>query len=173
MLAGVEENRVFYRAVVRPEMRKQVRYVVMNHTGSSGTIPNAHCECTAGTGKPAMCKHVATALYGIKSQVRSGQMLTEQTCAGRTQKWRVSRKDAITSSPKKAQHMKYRVHKVEDTDAHTAIQSDEQQACKQQRAIPGEEDRLLNLIKNYQVCMRCHRPMHAVDKHFHKEVPVG
>ena len=86
MLAGVEENRVFFRAVVRPEMRKQVKYVVMNHTGSSGTIPNVHCECTAGTGKPAMCKHVATALYGIKSQVRSGQMLTEQTCAGRTQK---------------------------------------------------------------------------------------
>ena len=153
MLAAVEENRVFFRAVVRSEMRKQVRYVVMIRTHSSGTVLNAHCECTAGAGKQAKCKHVATALYGIESQARSGQMLTEQTCTDKAQKWHAPRKNAVTSSPKKAQHMKYQVHKVEDADMHTATQRDEQQASKQQRTIPGEEDRLLNLIKNYQVCM--------------------
>ena len=152
MVAAIENNRVFFRAVVRSEMRKQVRYVVMLRTDASGTILNAHCECTAGAGKQAKCKHVATALYGVEAQARTGHMLTERTCTDVAQTWHVPRRNAATSSPRKAQNMRYYVHKEGQEDGMPAPgQQERAPATEQETGVPGEEERLLSLIKNYQV----------------------
>ena len=80
-------------------------------------------------------------------------MLTEKSCTDVAQQWHVPRKNAATSSPKKAQNMHYRVHKMEDDAVQLSPRTVRQETSMQPDAIPGEEDRLVNLIKNYQVRM--------------------
>lgn len=61
------------------EMKKSVSYRVdlsINHDG----INEAQCECGAGQGPTAHCKHVGTTLYALQAFSSSGDLITETTC---------------------------------------------------------------------------------------------
>lgn len=149
-LAAQDNNRVYIQMIVRAEMKKQIRYYVHVILDSSGNILHSNCECTAGGGNKAKCKHIATCLYGLESLSRTGMMKTEQTCTQVPQQWHVPRKGPATTSPTKAKNITYRVHKYSDQQDPTPQGSSQEQRVEP-ASVPAERDRLLNLLKNYQV----------------------
>lgn len=43
-----------------------------------GVIEASHCECPAGSGMTAHCKHVLALLWAVEQMVREGKIQTEQ-----------------------------------------------------------------------------------------------
>lgn len=87
-LAEAKENGKelkFLRAVVWAEMRTNVTYTVDIRLNDLGTIEEAQCECGAGQGPSAHCKHVICVLIGSREFRRTGSVLTEVTCTSKLQ----------------------------------------------------------------------------------------
>ena len=146
-LCAKENEKTFVQMLVRAEMKKMNRYHVYLVLETDGNVVGAHCECAAGGGSAARCKHVATSLYGLEALTRTGKIQVEMTCTQTKQKWHAPRRGQAVSSPTKAAKISYKVHNLADKPAsHEQHQQDEQV-----QGIPGEQDRLIDLIKNYQV----------------------
>ena len=56
----------FIRAQCRAQMKTGVSYIVDVEVDDNGVIMAAQCECAAGMGPDAHCKHVANVLHGTK-----------------------------------------------------------------------------------------------------------
>ena len=67
-------------AAVWAEMKKETAYKVDVSFNSDAVVQEAQCECGAGRGPNAHCKHVAAVLYGPSCYVKTGDVLTELTC---------------------------------------------------------------------------------------------
>jgi len=67
-------------SVVWAEMKKQTSYKVDISLDTHGVVHEAQCECGAGQGPTAHCKHVTTVLYALHRLSVDGSVLTEQTC---------------------------------------------------------------------------------------------
>ena len=77
---SVKSGNTYIYGVVWSEMRKKVAYradVMLEHTG---VILESQCECGAGQGPSAHCKHVVCVMIAAVNFKRTGQMLSEQTC---------------------------------------------------------------------------------------------
>ena len=75
------ENDVFYfTSSVWAEMKKAVNYKVDAAINNDGIILEAQCECGAGQGPTAHCKHVSTVMYAIIKFITTWDILTELTC---------------------------------------------------------------------------------------------
>ena len=70
----------FISSVVWAEMKKSVSYTVDIHLDKNGVVDEAQCECGAGQGPTAHCKHVAAVLYAAVQFSTTGQVLCEVTC---------------------------------------------------------------------------------------------
>ena len=78
---GLGDRGQFYvTSIVYAEMRKSVSYKVDISFDKNGVIHEAQCECSAGQGPSAHCKHVAAVLFGVTEFCHSGRFLTELTC---------------------------------------------------------------------------------------------
>ena len=62
------------------EMSKSACYTIDILVNDVGIIEEAQCECGAGQGPTAHCKHVATIYLGLVQFGISGTLLTELTC---------------------------------------------------------------------------------------------
>ena len=65
-------------------MKKSVSYKVDLSLDNMLVVQEAQCECGAGQGPTAHCKHVACVLYALHCVTCTGSIITEQTC---TQVW--------------------------------------------------------------------------------------
>ena len=75
-----KKNESFYiTACVWAEMKKSVSYKVDILLDEVFVIQESQCECGAGQGPSAHCKHVACVLYGIHFTTCCGLLITEQT----------------------------------------------------------------------------------------------
>jgi len=75
------QNSMYYiSSVVWAEMRKQNSYKVDISVDAHAIVAEAQCECGAGQGPSAHCKHVTTVLYALSRLTADGTILTEQTC---------------------------------------------------------------------------------------------
>ena len=45
-----------------------------------GCVVQCQCECAAGMGPSAVCKHVYTVLFGLQMFSESGEIVTEEPC---------------------------------------------------------------------------------------------
>ena len=68
------DNRDFLSATVWAEMRKSVSYKVDISVDQFGVVVEAQCECGAGQGPTAHCKHVACTLHSAQQFASSGQV---------------------------------------------------------------------------------------------------
>jgi len=102
-VAENEEGMYFY-GVVWAEMRKSVTYRCDILINKQSTIAEAQCECGAGQGPSAHCKHVATVLYSLSSIRRSGEIHFEQTCTQKLQKFHKAK--VYRGSPDKTAQLK-------------------------------------------------------------------
>lgn len=67
-------------------MRKAVQYKVDIYVEENGVISEAQCECGAGQGPSAHCKHVGAVLYAVHKFATDGSYLfNEVTCTQRLQ----------------------------------------------------------------------------------------
>jgi len=73
-------GRVFLLSTVWAEMRKSTSYKVDISVNADGVVQEAQCECGAGQGPSAHCKHVAVVLYGTSCFYKEGTVTTELTC---------------------------------------------------------------------------------------------
>ena len=71
---------VFVQSTVWAEMRKSVSYRVDISLNEDGIVQETQCECGAGQGPTAHCKHVVTVLFGLTCFSATGDVLTELTC---------------------------------------------------------------------------------------------
>ena len=70
----------FFVSHMWAEMKKTVAYKVDISVSSLGVVQEAQCECAAGQGPSAHCKHVAAVLFGLMSFTTSGNLITALTC---------------------------------------------------------------------------------------------
>ena len=131
------------------EMTKKTRYTVRVIVTSNGTVLSSHCECTAGAGNKAKCKHVAVLLFGMEGLSRTGKLTMQKTCTDLPQQWHQPAK-IHTGSPAKAKQIQYRT--VEEPAQEPAQPGTLTEAAGQGRTkTPGEHDRIMNIIQNFQV----------------------
>lgn len=70
----------FVRAECHAEMKKSISYKVDVCVDVDGCIVQCQCECAAGMGPSAVCKHVSTVLFGLQMFSECGDIVTEETC---------------------------------------------------------------------------------------------
>ena len=97
---ATHDNSPFISAVVWAEMKKTTWYSVDIRLNKDGIVQEAQCECGAGAGPDAHCKHVAAILFGLSEFCKTGEILTELTCTQQLQTFHKS--DNFKGSPVKS-----------------------------------------------------------------------
>jgi hypothetical protein len=75
----------FVKSACRAEMRKSVTYAVDISLSKDGHVHETQCECAAGMGPNAHCKHVCAVLHACTVFRRLGTVHVEQTCTEKLQ----------------------------------------------------------------------------------------
>ena len=78
------DSTTYFSASVSAEMRKTVSYR-LDISIQDGSLCEAQCECGAGQGPNAHCKHVAAVLYGLSKFDSTKSLTTELTCTEKLQ----------------------------------------------------------------------------------------
>ncbi|XP_045449980.1 uncharacterized protein LOC123658665 [Melitaea cinxia] len=74
-----EGNYTYVRGQCKASMKK-VAYVVDVKLSKDGVIEECHCDCAAGSGTQASCKHVSVLLFGIHEMVHKKSIKLHQSC---------------------------------------------------------------------------------------------
>lgn len=83
---------------------KKIFYVVNVKLNSDGSIEESHCECAAGSGVEAHCKHVMVSLHGVEDMVHTKTIILYQVCTQKLMDFKRPRK-VYFYSPKQAQKL--------------------------------------------------------------------
>lgn len=76
---AVKGTSTYFTSTIWAEMKKNVAYRT-DISFQNGIICETQCECTAGEGPSAHCKHVGTTLYALIEFTKGKDIVTEQTC---------------------------------------------------------------------------------------------
>lgn len=93
----------FIHACCHSEMRKATSYFIDIKLDEKGIPQECQCDCGAGQGPDAHCKHVQALLLGLSKITSSGEIATEETCTQRLQTFHKAKK--MTGSPSKTQDL--------------------------------------------------------------------
>jgi len=110
MRMSKSDDKVYIRSQCRAEMRKAVLYNVDVVTHTDANIIECQCECAAGMGPKANCKHVRAVLCGLCDFTRTRRMKTESTCTEKLQTFHKSK--PYFGSPVKAQGLRQHKAKI-------------------------------------------------------------
>jgi len=94
----------FVRAQCCAEMRKGVSYVVDIKIANTGCILETQCQCAAGIGPSAHCKHVRSSFFCFTEFTVNGKLHLKLTCTQKLQTFH--RAKPHLGSPLKAEHLK-------------------------------------------------------------------
>ena len=106
----------YFQGVIRAEMKKHMAYMVLLSLDRHGVVANAHCECAAGSGMAATCKHVNVLLFAVEHFVGTGDLLVEVTCTEKGSTWNKPVKRKLVMSPLKCREMSYKVDRYMGQD---------------------------------------------------------
>lgn len=81
-----------------------MQYEVNLKINNNGSPVEAHCECPAGSGTNATCKHVGVLLFAVDHMANDKIMLLQEVCTQRLQRFHVL-KTRHTGSPLKANRL--------------------------------------------------------------------
>jgi hypothetical protein len=85
------------------EYKKDISYEIDILFDKTGAITEAQCECPAGEGPDAHCKHVCTVVYGAITFAKKNEIKAEQTCTEKLQSFYKCKR--ILGSPLKFQNL--------------------------------------------------------------------
>lgn len=94
--ASLDEH-TFIKGLCKASM-KRLQYETNLKLHESGQIEETSCECVAGSGITAHCKHVAMVLYAVEHMVREKVMIKHQMPTEKLQKFHVPKK-VFASTP--------------------------------------------------------------------------
>lgn len=150
LIQSVDKNLFFYRGQVNSEMTKSLTYFVRLIINLEGSILEGNCECIAGKGNAAICKHVATVLYAILKFKECGTWFIRKTCTEVKQIWHMPKRSRIDVSPKKAEQLDLTI------DAYNSKKKRKQNVlvCYDPRPVkyrndPSFNDNVRNAVINY------------------------
>ncbi|XP_041374757.1 uncharacterized protein LOC121387645 [Gigantopelta aegis] len=83
---------VFVRSMCKAEMKKNLTYTVDISFDTFGCVRECQCECGAGMGPEAHCKHVCTLLYAMSQFYERKSMKMEETCTQKLQSFHRTKK---------------------------------------------------------------------------------
>lgn len=151
LLAVVEsksDENHFYRAQVNSEMTKALTYYVKLVISIDGSISEASCECIAGKGFRAVCKHVAVLCYSLLQLKERGELCIKEACTDKKQVWNMPKKHKLDISPKKAELINYTVpvYKVQKKQKGNLCYDPRPQEFKN---MPGFNDNVRSQVINY------------------------
>lgn len=78
-------NEYFVKARCGAEMKKHIVYTVDMKISSDGAIEEAQCECGAGMGPTAHCKHVIALMYALVDFSQGKDVTLNESCTSRLQ----------------------------------------------------------------------------------------
>lgn len=134
-----ESNVTFLCAIMWAEMKKAGTYRVDISVDSDGVIDEAQCECGAGQGPNAHCKHVATVLYAATLFKLNKTVISELTCTQKLQTFHQAKPHQ--GSPLLATNLQ-------------AIRKSDRNLCydprgRQYKSDPAYKDYFRNTVLNY------------------------
>lgn len=97
------QHGTYFKAQVKAEMKSNIVYRVDILVNMEHVIEEAQCECAAGMGPRAHCKHVVCVLYGLSEFVLTRTFKTVQTCTQQLQTFHQAKKH--NGSPVKARDL--------------------------------------------------------------------
>ncbi|KAL5011953.1 hypothetical protein ScPMuIL_010504 [Solemya velum] len=103
MRMTIRDPLFYFKSECRAEMKKTVSYQIDIAVDCDGCVVECQCECAAGMGPKAHCKHVCAVLYGLHVFAQTGKALTEQTCTQQLQTFHKCK--PYTGSPIKAANL--------------------------------------------------------------------
>ncbi|XP_069678760.1 uncharacterized protein [Periplaneta americana] len=101
----VNSSAVFIISQVKSEYTKNKKYEVKLVLNKSSIISGADCECVAGAGPKASCKHIAALCYALEHFSKSGEIKCSQTCTQVLQTFHRPANKKRTQSPIKAKDL--------------------------------------------------------------------
>ena len=141
LMQAREKEKLYVRCQVMAEMTKGMKYVSKAVIDKHGTVGNSNCDCTAGAGSKAKCKHVAVVLFALESLSRTGKLKLQKTCTDLPQKWHEPARGPM-QSPRKASGITYgELNEAREQDAAPTPVAPE----------PGASEKIVNLLLNFQV----------------------
>lgn len=75
-----ENGNVLFSGVVEAAMKKRLSYAFKIRINLCGEVLNSHCECKAGAGVHATCKHIAAVLMSIANFIKTGTLSIRKSC---------------------------------------------------------------------------------------------
>lgn len=134
----------FFSGIVRAMMKKKVTYSVRLKTEANGDITNSDCECPAGAGPHATCKHVAAMAFMLLNFIQKGKLGTQQSCTETLQTFHKPAK-LYCGSPVK----------VEQIPSNRSFQRNlKDPRPEEYRNWDGYNDYVRNLVINYSASKR-------------------
>lgn len=109
-----KDQLVFFKAECRAQMKAKISYIVDISLNDSGIVMACQCECGAGMGPSAHCKHTVAVLFGLTKFAGSGDFVTQQTCTQTLQTFHKAPKH--TGTPLKVQNLQLTVNANIDYD---------------------------------------------------------
>lgn len=93
----------FFKSVCRAEYSKSVTYQVDISLDKQGFMKEAQCDCAAGMGPGAHCKHVCAVMMAVVDFSSKGDVILEKTCTQKLQTFHQAKK--FKGSPLKAKNI--------------------------------------------------------------------
>lgn len=103
---ATDYNKYYVHALCKAQMKKHVTYNVDVLIDSNTVITECQCECAAGMGPTAHCKHICALLYGLYFFSQTKEFLLEETCTKQVQSFNKCKK--FKGSPLKSSSIKLR-----------------------------------------------------------------
>lgn len=85
-------NHIFLRGECKAEMTKYLRYITDIVVEPPSTVDMCKCECPAGEGPTAHCKHVVALLLGVVQMAEEKKIILQPTCTQQLQSFHRPRK---------------------------------------------------------------------------------
>ena len=146
MLFGSSKDMFYFSGIVKAEMKKNITYHVSVAIDMSAVVQNGGCECTAGAGMQAQCKHIGVLLFVLEHFVRTGELKLEKSCTEKEKEWNKPVKRKLVKSPMKCQKLTYKVSKYGDDEHQTP------EVCTATASAVSVEEtsRFRNLVTNFE-----------------------
>ena len=108
-----ESDYYFYRGQVNSQFTKSLSYFVLRALNLDGNIVQSQCECEAGAGPFAACKHVGVLCYALVHFKETRKWPIKLTVTQMPQMWHLPKKRKLDVSPMKADKLTYEVHEFQ------------------------------------------------------------
>ena len=96
-------SHTFFSGLIEAEMKKKVSYSVKFAVGEKGDISTSECDCPAGKGPTATCKHVVAGLLTVIDLKEKGELAVTLACTETLQSFH--RPSRTATSPVRAEKL--------------------------------------------------------------------